>query len=498
MAVLLVLLVALGVRLSLSPSLPFANSEGVLFSWIGLDLAEGEGFGIAGGRSLSEARAWHMPLLPLSLSLTYRLLGTGLGPSQVPSLLAGMGTVILLILLLHRLEGMRTALLGALLAAVHPSLAFYSVEVVSEGLLTFFLLLSLLLLTVPSGRARFSAGMAAALAYLTRPLGVILLPAALLHLLRRKDRRTAGAFLVGFLLLALPWWAWASGEYGTALGPERNTLLQMYLYDMGTDPTGPLSFPEYPLRYHSLPSILSGLSSGFLRVGKSLLSPFDLPPLGGGFLSSLYLPLVAVPFVLGIGEERGEERRTLLLAVLGLGLLSLSWAASLLPPQDSTPFRYVSPFQPLLLLGIAPGLMRLRRYGRSLPLLWAAALLLSSLALLPAIPAHWERMEDGFYDAALRDLPADVPLLVSQMEEAEERGFREAHPLGKRDFEGIRREVEKRGIRYVVIDASSLHNDDQFLLVNHWFREQIPPWLEKVPGDLFPLAVYRVAGERET
>jgi hypothetical protein len=72
------------------------------------------------------------------------------------------------------------------------------------------------------------------------------------------------------------------------------------------------------------------------------------------------------------------------------------------------------------------------------------------------------------------------------------QGFNEVYPLSDMDFSDILKKADDKKIKHIIIDTSSLHNDDQFYLVNYWYRKRIPMRIKKISGDLFPITVYEI------
>src|SRR5262245_57668126 len=135
--------------------------------------------------------------------------------AKLANAVLGASGVLLLAALSARLFRRKpVALATGALAAVDPALVFTSADVQSEPLFILFLLAAAFLLSVcldrPSSNAGVLAGGALALAALTRPTALALIPFLLVPLAGRRwplrvRGHLAGSTLLGFLLLIAPW-----------------------------------------------------------------------------------------------------------------------------------------------------------------------------------------------------------------------------------------------------------------------------------------------------
>jgi len=123
---LLFLIVMFGaiLRLYLIFMIPGTNSDGLLYAWAGVNLADGHGFSIAEGTSLGDSSSWHVPEYPLLLGLTYNILGTGFLVSKLPSLIFGIGTIFLTYMLAAEIFDERVAHLSAFFVSIHPLMVY--------------------------------------------------------------------------------------------------------------------------------------------------------------------------------------------------------------------------------------------------------------------------------------------------------------------------------------------------------------------------------------
>ena len=216
-----VLGVAVIVRLALL--IPMDNLQLVMdelqYQEIAVNLAEGRGFML-----YDKPTSWRPPLYPFVLALVYRAVGTT-DPVAARLFQAGLSLVNLLLVYLlgRRLFGERVGLGAAVIFAFYPSFLFYNNHVLTEGLFTCLLTLSLygFALYLGSGKALFLAltGASLGLTVLTREivwpmLGVIgLLAGYVTHWRPARWASHVAALAVCFTIAVAPW-------------AVRNTLLQ--------------------------------------------------------------------------------------------------------------------------------------------------------------------------------------------------------------------------------------------------------------------------------
>ncbi|MEW6750969.1 MAG: glycosyltransferase family 39 protein [Candidatus Latescibacterota bacterium] len=209
-----VLAVALGVRLayvSVEHSVPPQDTPD--YDEIALNLLRGEGFVARGAWHGHELHSWRPPFYPCFLALVYGSLGYSHGAVRVVQACVGAGTALLVWDLGRRLMP-AAALTAGLLAALYGPLVSSSYEVMSETWFTFLGVLSLSRLARATrgqdpGRDRLLlGGCAVGLAALTRPVGLLLLPAFALPAVlaggRQGIRRTAWV-AVGLACVMAPW-----------------------------------------------------------------------------------------------------------------------------------------------------------------------------------------------------------------------------------------------------------------------------------------------------
>lgn len=155
---------------------------------IALNLLCGEGFVARENWFGFALRSWRPPFYPFFLALIYGTWGYSHQAVKVVQAILGAGTVVLIYSLGRRLRP-SAALLSGWLAAFYGPLAAISGEVMSETWFTFWLVLAMWLLAGrqrTGGALRAAGGAAIALAALTRPVGLIGLPAFALIETRRS------------------------------------------------------------------------------------------------------------------------------------------------------------------------------------------------------------------------------------------------------------------------------------------------------------------------
>ncbi|MCZ6464458.1 MAG: glycosyltransferase family 39 protein, partial [Proteobacteria bacterium] len=151
--------------------------DGPIFLYIAEAIGEGDW-------SSALAHPYH-PLYPLLTWLAKGVAGTLEGGAVLVSVVAGTASVAALWAFLRAAFDPRTALVGAALIAVHPNALAFSSDVQSDGLYVALFLggVALLWRALDGARPELAgwAGLAAGLAYLTRPegLGVVLVGSAL-------------------------------------------------------------------------------------------------------------------------------------------------------------------------------------------------------------------------------------------------------------------------------------------------------------------------------
>ncbi len=156
------------------------------------------------------------PAMPLTLSLMFAALGTGVAPARLPSLLAGLGLVIVVYQLALELVGAWAAVLASILVATDNFLFLAARTARPEALVTFFCTLGFLLYLKSSRRsAAWLAFLSAGAIGVAMNYHVTAIPAALslgvflvCEFRSAQRRRMAWMAGLGLLLLILPFAAW--------------------------------------------------------------------------------------------------------------------------------------------------------------------------------------------------------------------------------------------------------------------------------------------------
>ena len=176
---------------------------------LALNLLRGEGFVARENWFGFALRSWRPPFYPFFLASIYGTWGYSHQAVKVAQAVVGAGTVVLIYDLGRRLRP-QAALLAGWLAVFYGPLAAISNEVMTETWFTFWLVLAIWLLAGQQRprRAYLTAGAVIGLAALTRPVGLIALPAFALIEIGRSGpqglRRTLWVALATGCVIA-PW-----------------------------------------------------------------------------------------------------------------------------------------------------------------------------------------------------------------------------------------------------------------------------------------------------
>lgn len=181
-----------------------------------LELAKGHGFVdpfVSATVHHPVASAAHPPLYPLVVSVVARLGGTSEVAQRSLGALFGFGTIVLIGLIARRIDGRRTGLVAATVAAIYPVLVAADGAMMSETLYGLLIAGALLLsLNILGGRRTVpaAAGLGAliGLAALTRAEGLLLLALLAWPLaLYRPPRRVAllAASTLACAVVLAPW-----------------------------------------------------------------------------------------------------------------------------------------------------------------------------------------------------------------------------------------------------------------------------------------------------
>ncbi len=246
-------------RVAFALNIPCAARDSVMFCTHARAMGE---TGLTYLRSPENQQHPLYPALLLAVQRELRACGapdtpmTWLRSGQLISWLAGMTVVVLAGVLTRRVvrrvgapvDERLAACFGMLLAAILPLNVWLSGEAMSDQLhLVFYLVGAIAILSIDRVGAALACGLAAGLAFLTRPEGMVLLPAGLVGIaaqrtLRWPVRVRRGLLLLGaFLVCAVPYWL----EVGT-LSPKKNPLNWLRGGEASVRDAGTLAAPSAP------------------------------------------------------------------------------------------------------------------------------------------------------------------------------------------------------------------------------------------------------------
>jgi 4-amino-4-deoxy-L-arabinose transferase-like glycosyltransferase len=447
------------------------------------------------------------PLYPILTALAGSLLGTTVAGAYAVSALASSFCVVGVYLLARPHWNERCALGAALLAVLHPTLSSETSGVMQTSLFLCLFVWTLAFLSMATEGWRVGyplAGLAAGLAYLTRPEGLLLVPIgafagawALVTSLRSRSRtsdptsrgpvaRIALGFGVAaavFLLAAGPYVLWIhsrTGKWAVTTRPSAAFLLNAIGHDT----------PHPPNPFPSLPPAPENHKSEALPTGPPSGAPGPVPPpaiptpaptrslwsdTGAALKGALYGPLI--PFVIlgfASGRREGLGWKVLLFA-LGVAILVA------IPPillvllsrgAHGLSHRYFLPASLVLLPWAAQGLLGLGDWFRRGPSRWRTnarravlVLQIAAFALLAGKSLGPRRSKEAAFVQAgrwVRELPEDAlrKAWVSGDKLAWYCGvtFQQRTRPGETGpvIEEFRAECRRRGVALVVVDEKSL------------------------------------------
>ncbi len=337
----MLLLVALGFSCRLAwinrdaPQFGFLHDDG-LYLVSAKSLAEGSGYRLENLPG-SPPHTKYPPAYPLFLTLAWHLGGgypgclpwaTLFGWLTIP-LLAGLS---LLLFREYHFKGWRLAALGTALL-INPYMNLFGVNLLSESLFLCLLLASFLLAArTHTSRGAFAAGLAAAVAFLTRSAGLVLLVSTPIAYWYKGSRSRAAWFTLAMAPAVAAWMLW-SRLHIPPPGPD--WIVAYY--------TNYLSYQLQNAPLSILHIVLWKNLDGLLYSMGSLLFPkvFDLLP---AKIAADVIALAMIAGVIRLVRRVEAARQYALFAAGSVGLL-LIWH---FPPTE----RFLLPLAPLLFAGL--------------------------------------------------------------------------------------------------------------------------------------------------
>jgi len=337
------------------------------------------------------------PLVPLVAAATFAAGAETPAAARVLTLLASLGALALLYVVARRWFGAGLALAAVAVAALEPSLLWFSVRVQPEA---WFALLFLAALAVagdltserPSLIRPLAVGVLLSLSYLCRLNGAALLLAYVVALFLAYRRRAFLPAVLGvgaFAVVALPWWIRNASVFGDPLYSQVNYFLfapnlnQVWAIKRYV-PSWSGFFATYDF---------FALAARFVR---GLADGVEALLLGNLHLSEPYkaAPLAAFVVLALVGWPRLPNRRALLFPALALAAHLAVFAFF-----GGNLFRHFLPFYvlflPLGLAGIAQAAGRFERRRR-----WATAAMAGALLLPLLYPLGLTLRQDDRADYA--------------------------------------------------------------------------------------------------
>lgn len=196
---LFILLVGLAVRLMNVLTASAIEMDGISYALIAEAIARGA-FGEA-------VKAVFPPFYPLFVAITHFFVGDWELAGRVVSLVFGLLIIYVSYRFFKRLLGERKALYGAFILAIHPYLARYSGQVLSESLATLLFTVTVFSFYIGWQEERriytAASGLFLTLTYLTRPEYLAFYAPFLLFLAKKRRMGDTLLFLLPFLVLGI-------------------------------------------------------------------------------------------------------------------------------------------------------------------------------------------------------------------------------------------------------------------------------------------------------
>jgi 4-amino-4-deoxy-L-arabinose transferase-like glycosyltransferase len=207
LALALVIALAAVIRISLIAVNRFHGDEALYGHW-GLLIASGKDLFLRYGVIVDKP-----PVFLYTLALFFKAFGANETAARLPNILASLGSIVVVYHIALELVDRRLALLSALFLALSPFDIQFAPTAFTDSLMVTLILVSLLL---SLKRWNLSAGIAAGLAVMTKPTGVLFLPLLLFFValplgkqwLSRRFGVAVARLTVGFLAVCLAVVCW--------------------------------------------------------------------------------------------------------------------------------------------------------------------------------------------------------------------------------------------------------------------------------------------------
>ncbi len=294
------------IRWSRSAGAPPLSEEGLvgdpaLYDRFGWNVATQGVLGVG-----SRPSAFSLPAYPLLLGAIYKLFGHLPGAARWVQVLLNSLAVLFLGALARRLGGPRAEILAVLIGGLYPFYVYFVREVLTETL--FLCAFSAMLLTAARVGSRggivdgLLLGVAVSVAIMTRPVGALLVPGALI--LARpwapegRGRRMAGLVL-GALIVAGVWGSWIVRNrqvFGETVPLDTHGGFALYLGQLQArgvpDAVGVVGYHHGDILRGSLPDGPRGELEADRRAGRRAMKMIrDDPAAFAATLSRTLLPV---------------------------------------------------------------------------------------------------------------------------------------------------------------------------------------------------------------
>lgn len=480
-----ILLLALSVRVLVFFGVPYTNADGILYAWIGVNLADGYGYSIGAGDSLSTYSNWRVPGYPTILAIFYSVFGKGFLISKVPSMIFGILIILTTYLIAKTFFSKKAAFISAVFVSFSPVVVIQSAEIMAESMFTFFISMYVyFLFRYSESKTHWTyIGLFAGLSYLTKPAGIYLLFITVFYFIAKRERPLVFfKVLAVFLVLVLPWWGFSYLEYGTPFSHEKSTAIHEFYEEEGYYQDEDIGMLSYIFKYHSLQDILMRIIRGYVEIIKSLADYFTI------------LGLVSIPLVFLTKKTNADvERITILFTIILAGMIVPVWQVHLLETPD---MRYVMPFLPFLYILLSLVIVKIFdskiSFAPHLSLLFVLYIVASYVPLVVGHVENTKEIYNDQYDYITEELPLVLPIIASNPKQFENRGFVNVYPLEDKDFREIAILAEKHNIEYIFLDSGSVYNDDQFYLLTERYFEKWPTEIKRIRGIRYYIMKYRV------